>query len=65
MPSDVEMLAPRLTVDDVEYRVRLLDLSAVSASQLGETVASALSDRADILNTIDILLHGYPVGRPH
>jgi CcdB protein len=64
MPSDVEMLAPRLTVDDVEYRVRLLDLSAVSASQLGETVASALSDREDILNTIDILLHGYPVGRP-
>jgi hypothetical protein len=31
---------------------------------LGETVTSA-SDEADaILSAIDIILHGYPVGRP-
>lgn len=64
LPGDVEMLAPRLTIDGKEHRARLLDMSAVPRALLGETAASANDERDAILNAIDIILHGYPVGRP-
>ena len=64
LPGDVDMLAPRLTVNGKEHRARLLDMSAVPRALLGETAASANDERDAILNAIDIILHGYPVGRP-
>ena len=63
-PGDVDVLAPRLTIDGKEHRARLLDMSAVPRALLGETAASAHDEREAILNAIDIILHGYPVGRP-
>ncbi len=39
-------------------------MSAVPRALLGETAASAHDEREAILNAIDIILHGYPVGRP-
>ena len=64
LPGDVDVLAPRLLVDDKEYRARLLDMTAVPVTLLGETVASAVSDRDAIVNAIDMIFHGYPVGIP-
>jgi hypothetical protein len=64
LPGEVDVLAPRLMIDGTEHRARILDISAVPRSMLGETVTS-VSDEADpILSAIDIILHGYPVGRP-
>jgi hypothetical protein len=63
IPGDVDVLAPRLTIDGKEYRARLLDISAVPRALLGETVASANGESDAILNAIDIILYGYPVGR--
>jgi hypothetical protein len=63
--GDAGVVSPRLVVDGSEYRVRLLDTSPVSTAQLGETVASALSDRDNITDAIDRLLFGYPIGRLH
>jgi hypothetical protein len=64
LPGDVDVLAPHLTIDGNEYRARLLDMSAVPRGSLGETVASAAAETDAILDAIDIILHGYPVGRP-
>ena len=64
IPGDVDVLAPRLTIGGKEHRARLLDMSAVPRALLGETVASANDESDAILNAIDIILHGYPVGRP-
>lgn len=64
LPGDVDVLAPRLSIDGHEYRARLLDMSAVPRGLLGDTVASAAAEAETILNAIDIILHGYPVGRP-
>jgi hypothetical protein len=64
-PDDVDVLAPRLLIDGITYRARLLDISAVPISLLGETVASLMTDRDAVLDAIDVILHGYPVGRPH
>jgi hypothetical protein len=64
LPGDVDVLAPRLIIGGSEHRARILDISAVPRSMLGETVTSA-SDQADaILSAVDIILHGYPAGRP-
>jgi CcdB protein len=62
LPGDVDVLAPRLLVDGTEYRARLLDISAVPVSLLGETVASLVADRDAILDAIDVILHGDPIG---
>ena len=59
--GDVDLLAPRLLIDGTEYRARVLDISAVPVTLLGETVASLAADRDAILNAIDVVLHGYPV----
>jgi hypothetical protein len=64
IPGDVDVLAPRLTIDGKEHRARLLDISAVPRALLGETAASANDERDAILNAIDIILHAYPAGRP-
>jgi CcdB protein len=62
VPGDVDVLAPRLTIDGVLYRARILDISAIHIALLGETVVSMASDRDAILGAIDVVLHGYPVG---
>jgi hypothetical protein len=62
LPGDVDVLAPLLLIDGTEYRARVLDISAVPVTLLGETVASLAGDREAIMNAIDVILHGYPVG---
>lgn len=64
LPGDVDVLAPRLDVGGVEHRARLLDLSAVPAVLLGDAVVSAVAASDAILDSIDIILRGYPVGIP-
>jgi hypothetical protein len=63
-PGDVDVLAPRLTVDGREDRARPLDMSDFPRALLGETVTSANNESDAILNAIDIILHGSPVGGP-
>jgi hypothetical protein len=44
---------------------RLSGVAAVNVALLREAVDSA-TDRSDaIMNALDIILHGYPVGLPH
>jgi hypothetical protein len=62
LPGDVDVLAPRVLIDGTEYRARVLDISAVPLTLLGETVASLVGDRDAIMDAIDVVLHGYPVG---
>jgi hypothetical protein len=64
LPGDVDVLAPRLMINGIEHRARVLDISAVPVQSLGEVVASLLTDRDAIMNAIDVILHGYPVGMP-
>ncbi len=64
LPGDTDVLSPRFMIDRILFRARLLDIGAVPIALLDETVASAASDRDSILDAIDIILHGYPVGRP-
>jgi hypothetical protein len=61
----MDILAPRFLIDDIEYRARLLDISAVPVSLMGETVTPLVADRDAVLDAIDVILHGYPIGRPH
>jgi hypothetical protein len=65
LPGDVDVLAPRLSFDGVEHRVRILDMSAISRGMLAGTVASAGDEADAIMGALDIILHGYPVGVPH
>jgi CcdB protein len=62
LPGDVDVLAPRLQIDGSEYRARVLDIIAVPVTLLGETVASLVSDRGAIMNAVDVIHRGYPVG---
>jgi hypothetical protein len=64
LPGDVDVLAPRLTIDATEYRARVLDMSAVPRAMLADTVASAAGDADTIMGALDIILHGYPVCLP-
>ncbi len=64
LPGEVDVLAQHLTIDGREYRARLLDMSAVLRGSFGETVVSTADEADAILNAIDIILHGYPAGRP-
>jgi hypothetical protein len=64
LPGDVDVLAPRIIVDGVEYRVRILDLTAVPKGMLSNAVGSAADEADAIMGALDIVLHGYPVGRP-
>jgi hypothetical protein len=65
LPRDVDVLAPPVLIDGAEFRVRLLDMTAVPIALLGETVLSLAAERDTVLDAIDVILHGYPVGRPH
>ena len=62
VPGDVNVLAPRLMIDGVSHRARILDIGAVRVTLLGETVVSMATDRDSILAAIDVVPHGYPVG---
>ncbi len=64
LPGDIDMLAPRVGVDGKEYRARLLDISAIPRRMIGDTVQEAVAEPDTILDAIDVILHGYPVGRP-
>jgi CcdB protein len=64
LPGDVDVLAPRLIIFGAHYRARILDMTAVPVALLGETIASASAYRDAIMNAIDVILHGYPVGIP-
>jgi hypothetical protein len=59
------MLAPRLIIAGNERRARLLDINAVPAAVRGDTVMSASVSRDAILDALDIILYGYPVGVPN
>ena len=62
LPKDVDILAPRLVIEGITYRARILDISAVRVGLLGEKVTSLIADRDAILGAIDVILHDYPVG---
>jgi hypothetical protein len=64
LPEDVDVLAPRLTVEGTMYRARLLDISAVPRRMIGDTIAAGHTESDAILDALDVILHGYPVGRP-
>jgi|GEM_PF-3426059 hypothetical protein len=64
LPGDVDVLAPRLTIDGTAYRARMLDMSAVPRAMLADTVASAADDADAIMGALDIILHGSSVGLP-
>jgi hypothetical protein len=64
LPGDVDVLAPRLAINGAEHRARILDLSAVPRRLIGETVMAAVPHTDAILGAMDIILYGYPVGRP-
>jgi len=40
-------------------------MTAVPIAVLRETVASLVAERDAVLDAIDVILHGYPIGRPH
>ncbi len=65
LPGDLDMLAPRLIIAGNERRARLLDINAVPAAVRGDTVMSASVSRDAILDALDIILYGYPVGVPN
>jgi hypothetical protein len=64
LPRDADVLAPPLSIGGTAHRARLLDMTAVPRAVIGETVASAQPDAAAIADAIDVILFGYPVGRP-
>jgi len=63
--GDTDVLAPRHMIDGDLFRVRLLDSAAVPRNSLRDVVGSASGDADAIRDALDIILHGYPVGRPH
>ncbi len=62
--SKMGVLAPILIIGDIAHRVRLLDITAIPRDMLGDTAMSATGDSEAIMAALDIILHGYPVGRP-
>ena len=62
MPSDLDILAPRVTIDGVVHRIRVLDMFSLPLSFIGETVRSLTEERDAVMNAIDVILHGYPAG---
>jgi hypothetical protein len=64
LPGDVDVLAPPLIVDGAVCRARLLDIRAVPRRLIGDTVIAATAESDAILSAMDVILHGYPVGRP-
>ena len=62
-PGVSNFVAPSVIVDGTEYRIRLLDMSPVPRTMFTAIVTSAADDRGSITDALDIILHGYPVGR--
>lgn len=62
--GDLDVTAPVLIIDDITHRVRLLDIAAIPRDLLGDTILSATDATDPIMAALDIILHGYPVGRP-
>jgi hypothetical protein len=62
--GDIDVTAPVLIISDITHRVRLLDIAAIPREMLGDTVMSATDESDAITAALDIILHGYPVGRP-
>lgn len=56
--------APWLIIADATHRIRLLDIAAIPREMLGDTILSATDEGDAIMAVFDIILHGYPVGRP-
>ena len=63
-PGDHDAIAPRVSVDGAEFRARLLDMAAIPRALLLETVASAAAEADAIIDAMDIIFGGYPIGRP-
>ncbi len=63
--GDHDGVAPLVDVEGTVYRARLLDLAAFPRSVLLETVASAEAASDAIVQALDVIFGGYPVGRPH
>ena len=61
--GDSDHVAPRLSLDGIEYRVRILDMGPVSRNMFMAIVTSAAGEREGIMNALDCVLYGYPVGR--
>jgi hypothetical protein len=61
--GEVGILAPTLLINGAVHRARLLDIAPVPRQMIGATISAAEAD--PILGALDIILHGYPVGRPN
>jgi len=57
-------VAPLVDVGGASYRARLLDLAAYPCSVLLETVVSAADSADAIVQALDVIFGGYPVGLP-
>ncbi len=57
-----DFVAPRIQIEGTEYRVRLLDMSPVPRSMFTGVAGSIANERGAIMDALDIVLHGYPVG---
>jgi hypothetical protein len=64
VPGDVDAVAPRVAIDGVDHRARILDISTVPRRLIGETILPGAPHDDTILSAVDIILYGYPVGRP-
>lgn len=63
--GDHDGVAPLVEVGSTSYRVRLLDLAAYPCSVMLETVTSAASSADAIVQALDVIFGGYPIGLPH
>lgn len=58
-------MAPLWDADETAYRVRLLGLAAFPRSVLLENLPVAEGVVAAIVQALEVIFAGYPVGRPH
>jgi hypothetical protein len=63
--GDHDGVAPLVNFGGTDYRARLLDLAAFPCSVLLETVGSAEGAADNIVQALDVIFGGYPIGRPH
>ncbi len=63
--GDTDILTPRLIIEGRPHRIRMLDISAVPRTMIEHTIISAAEEADVIMAALDIILHGYPVGRPY
>jgi hypothetical protein len=63
--GDHDGVASLVEVGETSYRVRLLDLAAYPCSVMLETVASAAPSADAVVQALDVIFGGYPIGLPH